>query len=170
MRAFPSCIEQRLLCSVAGCRLLSLQRTGSAACGLQPWLLAGSAVEAHGLSCSTTCGIFWNRDRTYVPCIGRHTFSYWAPGKSSEEHFIISILQMRKCRLRKISKNHSAASDSLWPRGLYSPWNSPGQNTGVGSFSLLQEIFPTQGLNPGLPNCRQSLYQLSHKGSSRVLE
>ena len=38
----------------------------------------------------------------------------------------------------------------LQPHGLYSPWNSPGQNTGVGSLSLLQGIFPTQGLNPGL--------------------
>ena len=46
--------------------------------------------------------------------------------------------------------------------GLYSPWNSPGQNTGVNSFSLLQGIFPTQGSNPGLPHCRQILYQLSH--------
>jgi len=45
-----------------------------------------------------------------------------------------------------------------------SPWNSPGQNTGVGSHSLLQEIFPTQALNPGLPYCRQILYQLSHQG------
>ena len=35
-------------------------------------------------------------------------------------------------------------SDSLQPHGLYSPWNSPGQNTGVGSYSLLQGIFPTQ--------------------------
>ena len=35
--------------------------------------------------------------------------------------------------------------------GLYSPWNSLGQNTGVGTLSLLQEIFPTQGSNPGLP-------------------
>ena len=43
-----------------------------------------------------------------------------------------------------------------------SPWNSPGQNTGVGSLSLLQGIFPTQGLNSGLPHCRQILYQLSH--------
>ena len=47
----------------------------------------------------------------------------------------------------------------------YSPWNSPGQNTGVGSLSLLQGIFPTQGSNPGLPHCRWILYQLSHKGS-----
>ena len=46
-----------------------------------------------------------------------------------------------------------------------SPWNSPGQYTGVGSCFLLQGIFPTQGSNPGLPHCRQSLSQLSHKGS-----
>ena len=68
------------------------------------------------------------------------------------------------------SESHSVVSDSLWPHGLYSPWNSPGQNTGVGSPSLLQGIFPTQGSNPGLPNCRQILYQLSHKGSARILE
>ena len=42
-------------------------------------------------------------------------------------------------------------SDSLQPRGLYSPWNSPGQNTGVGSLSLLQGIFPTQGIEPRSP-------------------
>ena len=51
---------------------------------------------------------------------------------------------------------------------LYSPWNSPGQNTGVSSLSLLQGIFPSQGLNPGLPHCRQILYQLSHQGGSEV--
>ena len=56
-------------------------------------------------------------------------------------------------------------SDSLRPHGLYSPWNSPGQNTGVNSLSLLQGIFPTQGLGPGLLHCRQILYQLSHKGN-----
>ena len=44
------------------------------------------------------------------------------------------------------------------------------KNTGVGSLSLLQGIFPTQSLNPGLPHCRQIFYQLSHKGSPRVLE
>ena len=44
-------------------------------------------------------------------------------------------------------------------------WNSPGQNTGEGSLSLLQGIFPTQRSNPGLPLCKQTLYQLSHKGS-----
>ena len=65
---------------------------------------------------------------------------------------------------------HSVMSDSLWPHGLFSPWNSPGQNTRVGSLSLLQGIFPTQGPNPGLPHCRQILYQLSHRESPRILE
>ena len=60
--------------------------------------------------------------------------------------------------------------DSLQPLGLYSPWNFPGQNIGVGSFSLLQGIFPTQGSNPDLPHCRWILYQLSHKGSPGILE
>ena len=59
----------------------------------------------------------------------------------------------------------SVVSDSLQPLGLHSPWNSPGQNTGVGSLSLLQGIFPTQESIPGLPLCRQIRYQLSHKGS-----
>ena len=45
------------------------------------------------------------------------------------------------------------------------PWNSPGQNIGMGSLSLLQGIFPTRGSNPGLPHCRHILYQLSHKGN-----
>ena len=63
----------------------------------------------------------------------------------------------------------SVVSDSLQPQGLYSPWNSPGQNTGVGGLSLLQGIFPTQGLNPGLWSCRQILYQLSHKGNHKSL-
>ena len=55
-------------------------------------------------------------------------------------------------------------SDSLQPHGLYSPWNSPGQNTGVGSLSLLQGIFPTQESNQGLLHCRRILYQLSYQG------
>ena len=68
------------------------------------------------------------------------------------------------------SESHSVMSDPLWPHGLYSPRNSPGQNTGVGSHSLFQGIFPTQGSNPGVPHCRQILYQLSHHGSPRILE
>ena len=65
--------------------------------------------------------------------------------------------------LKKERESHSIVSDSLQSHGLYSPWNSPGQNTGVGSHSLLQGIFPAQGSNPGLPHCRQILYQMSQE-------
>ena len=69
--------------------------------------------------------------------------------------------------------SHSVVSSSLQPHGVYSPTrllclrNSPGKNTEVGSHSLLQGIFLTQGSNPGLPHCRQILYHLSHQGSPR---
>ena len=66
------------------------------------------------------------------------------------------------------SESCSVVPDSLQPHGI-SPWSSPGWNTGVGSL-LLQRIFPTQGLNPGLLHCKQILYQLNHKGSPRILE
>ena len=61
------------------------------------------------------------------------------------------------------SESRSVVSNSLRPYGLYSPWNSLDQNTRVGSLSLLQGIFPTQGSNLGLLHCRQILYQLSHR-------
>ena len=64
--------------------------------------------------------------------------------------------------LGKPSESCSVMSDSLTPQRLYSPWNSPGKNTGVGCHALLQGIFTTQGSNPGLPHCRWILYQLSH--------
>ena len=64
----------------------------------------------------------------------------------------------------------SVVSDSLRPHGLHGPWDSPGQNTGVGSLSLLQGIFPTQGSNPGLLHWRWILHHVSHKVSPRILE
>ena len=86
---------------------------------------------------------------TCAPCIGRWILIHCATSES---------------------ESCSVVSDSLQPRELYSPWNSPGQNTGVGSLSLFQGIFSTQGLNSGLPPCRRILYQLSHTGSPRILE
>ena len=82
----------------------------------------------------------------------------------------MSSLEFTLQRQGSESESHSVVSHSLWLHGLYSSWNSPGQNTGVGSLSLLQGIFPTQGSNPGLPHCGRILYQLSHKGSPRILE
>ena len=68
------------------------------------------------------------------------------------------------------SVSHSVVSDSLRPHGLsptrlLCPWDSPGKNTGMGCHSLLQGIFPTQGLNPGLLHYRQILCHLNHQGS-----
>ena len=67
------------------------------------------------------------------------------------------------------STSRSVMSNSLQPIDN-SPWNSPGQNTGVGSLSLLQGIFTTQGLKQGLSHCSKILYQLRHKRSPRILE
>ena len=66
------------------------------------------------------------------------------------------------------SESCSVLSNSLQPHGLYSPWNSPGENTGVGSLSLLQGIFPTQGSHPCLLHCGWILYQLNHKRDQRL--
>ena len=73
-----------------------------------------------------------------------------------------------KLLLRLLSflcRSPTLQADSLpaEPRGKH-------KNTGVGSLSLLQRIFPTQESNLDLPHCRQILYQLSHKGSTRILE
>ena len=73
----------------------------------------------------------------------------------------------RRSNQSLLKKVKVAQSNSLRPYGLYSPCNSPGQNTGVGSLSLLQGFVPTQGSSPGLLHCRQLLYPLSHKGSPR---
>ena len=75
-----------------------------------------------------------------------------------------------KVKVKSETESHSVVSNSLWPHGLYSPRNSPGQNTGVASLSFLQGIFLTQGSNSGLLHCGWILYQLSHKGSPRILE
>ena len=87
--------------------------------------------------------------------------------QSSEIQFAHPTKGMKK---ESESGSHSIMSDSLRPHGLYSSWNSPGQNTGMGSLSFLQGIFLTKGSNPGLLHCRQLFYQLSHKKSPRILE
>ena len=82
--------------------------------------------------------------------------------KLAEKHYRVSPIDLPKWKL--------VVSKSLQPHGLSSPWNAPGQNTGLGSLSLLQGIFPTQGSNPSLSHCGWILYQLSHKESPRILE
>ena len=83
-------------------------------------------------------------------------------------HFKHSMLHINYTSIKLLewseswSLSQKVMFNSLW---LYSPWNSPGQNTGVGSLFLLQGVFPTQGSNPGLLHSRKILYHLSHKGS-----
>ena len=106
-------------------------------------------------------GSSWPKDWTrisYISCIGRQVLYH--------QHCLGSPY----CQLESESESHSVVSDSLRPHGLYSPGKFPGQNTRVGRLSLLQGIFPPQGSNPGLPHSRQTLYQLTHKGSPRILE
>ena len=66
--------------------------------------------------------------------------------------------------------SHLAVCYSLRPHGLYSPWDSLRQNTGMGSLSFLHGDLPNPGIEPRNLQSRQSLYQLSHKGSLRILE
>ena len=69
------------------------------------------------------------------------------------------------------SESCSVVSDSLRPLGLYSPWNSPDQNTGERlpiTIPFSRGIFPTQGSSPDLPHFKWILYQLSYKGSQRI--
>ena len=72
--------------------------------------------------------------------------------------------------LLKVAQLCPALCNPMEPARLLCPWNSPGKNTGVGSRSLLQGIFPTQRSNPGLPHYRGILYHLSHQGSPSKLE
>ena len=92
---------------------------------------------------------------------------------SSRYLLFLATLNWLEIDLFHNSESCSVVFASVWPHGLHSPCNAPGQNTKVGSLSLLQGIFPTQESNPGppVPHCRRIiLYQLSHQGSPRILE
>ena len=84
--------------------------------------------------------------------------------------FTSSLCHLAGCESTSISSSvvsNSLRPHRLWPTRLFCPWDSPGKNTGMGCHSLLQGIFPTQGLNLGLLNYRQILYHLSHQGSPK---
>ena len=97
--------------------------------------------------------------------IKKQRYHFADKGPSSQSYgFSSSHVWICEC------ESHLVVSVSLRPHELYNPWNSPGQNPGVGNRSLLQVIFTTQGSNPGLVHCRQILYHLSHKESPRKRE
>ena len=106
---------------------------------------------------------------------------YWVPhGYTGMTHLpglSFSFIEMNVGTALPFAKypkwSYSVVSDSLQPHGLkptrlLCPWDFPGKNTRVGCHFLLQEIFPTHGLNPGLLHCRQMLYHLSHQAISSI--
>ena len=103
-------------------------------------------MAALGLSC--LMGIFHG---------GARTLQLWLLGSAVVVHVLSGPVVYGILIPQSESENCSVVFDSLQSHGLYSPWNSPGQDTEVGSLSLLQGIFPIQGSNPGLSHCRQSL-------------
>ena len=84
------------------------------------------------------------------------------------QSFLFLTLPKPLCIHERWKWSRSVMSDSLGPPWLLRPWDFPGKSTGVGCHFLLQGIFPTQGLNPGLLHCRQTLYPLSHQGSPYI--
>ena len=89
------------------------------------------------------------------PVLPGGVFTTEPPGKPRLINSLYSKWRFQ-CSVLKVKK---------WPHGLYSPWNSPGQNTGVGSLSFSRGSSQLRS-----PDCRWILYQLSHKGSPRILE
>ena len=137
----------RTLCDPMDCSLPDSSVHGTSQARIQEWV-AISFSRASSLT------------RGSNPCLLR--LLHWQAGS-------LPVVPAGKPRPISESESHSVVSNSFRSHRLYRPWNSLGQNTGVGSLSLLQGIFPTQGSNTGgLPHCRQILYQLSHKGSPSV--
>ena len=131
------------------------------------------------------------RDQTCVPCLGNAILTTGLLGKSLNQMIILCLALylfrfLRNCPTVSTVLNHFIVLLAVYVKVAqlcpthcdhmesiaipYSSWTSLGQNTGMGSHSLLQGIFPTQGLNPGLPCYRWILYQLSHQVSLVVYE
>ena len=92
-----------------------------------------------------------------LPYCRQILYSLSHQGSPKENHYSLCASRFHS-RKNQVSQGFSVQGDS------------PGKNTGLGCHALFQGIFPTQGLNPGLPHGRWILYQLSHQGSPRILE
>ena len=123
-----------------------------------------------GVAACHFCHVLLLRSKSHVPSTltGRESINTGTPegGASWESSQGLPTTMNGN---KKLTQSLPADLLAKSVRLFVTPWTSPGQNTGVGSFFLLQGIFPTQGLNSGLLHCMQILYQLSHKGSPRIL-
>ena len=129
--------------------------------GLSPYL-SGYNSSSSGFRCICPRLDFFSWSSSFSPCRFFIKFSF----NPTESHWTLCGLWF----LFKPWKVKVAQSCMTVCYPIDSPWNSLGHNTGVGGLSLLQEIFPIQGSNQGLPHCRHILYQLSHKGNPKILE
>ena len=111
---------------------------------------------------------FYSEQRLVALITQPSTTLVWYGNRYSDDYNIFN-------KASNESESCSVVSNYLQPHGLQParllcPWNSPGQNIGVGSLSLPQGILPTQGSSPSLPRCRQILYQLNSQGSPKLLK
>ena len=139
-------------------RPLTLYIQQSLACGWKAVGLWNLKSESRMLDECHSClwsqvGCGWN---------ARMMSNDWWEGSRWEQH---ESEVTQSCRILCDPMDCSLNSGQAPP-----PWDFPGKNTGVGCHFLLQEIFLTQGLNPGFPHCRQTLYHLSHQGSLNSLK
>ena len=120
-------------------------------------------VDRYHLAIKSARKVCSSRIRCFISFVSFHSCLYSTSQGISLEYVFIFRSFLSNPFLE--SESRSVMSNPLQPHELSSPWNSPGQNTGVGSPSLLQQIFPTQDSNWGLLHCRQILYQLSYQES-----
>ena len=113
--------------------------------------------------------VIWNCSKGSIRCVNSEVCLSFPASLVEPIYFkgSFSTISLLPCE----SISHSVISDSAtpWTVACQGTQNSPGKNTGVGSPSLLQRIFPSQVSNPGLLHCRQMLYHLSHQGSLLIL-
>ena len=130
---------------------------------------------------SDLCDISSSNHWLDAPKIRKETREYiahsWNDRITILIYTIFSPIEHWKSGNAQLSQGDTPAFHLEWSRnafsmshGLQSPWSSPGQNTGVGSLSLLQGVFPTHRSNSGLPHYKQILYPLSHQGSPRRVD
>ena len=128
----------------------------------QRYYFADESPSSQGYGFSS--GHVWMWELDYQESWVMKNWCFWTVVLEKTLESPLDCKEIKIANPEGVSESHSVVFDWLWSLSLYSPWNSPGQNTELGSLSLLQGIFPTQGSNPGILSCRWILYQLSHKG------
>ena len=125
--------------------------------------LEGSSLSVAGLrACVCVCTCTPMRGLVYTFTAIKGLMWWWKSKETRYAQRLLHPIFMTKWNHLKVKVKVTQSCPTLCNHK-----NSPGQNTGMGSLSLLQGIFPTQGTNLGLQHCRQILYQLSRKGSPR---